>query len=89
MAEPTVRLAPSFRTLIESELPPPGFDRWTPRRKAAVINGLRAGVLREDEAVRDYGLSRAELLSWAVMYDTHGVRGLGVRTGPIAERSTR
>ncbi len=60
------------------DLPPPGTTRWVVRRKAAVVAGVRAGLLSLDEACERYRLSVEEFLSWQSTIERHGERGLRV-----------
>lgn len=46
------------------------------RRKAAVVLGVRTGLLSLEEACRRYDLSIEEFLSWQRLIDDHGVYGL-------------
>jgi hypothetical protein len=57
-------------------LPPSGTKRWVIRRKAAVVNAVRTGLLSLDEACQRYHLSVEEFLSWQRLIEKHGVRGL-------------
>ncbi len=59
-----------------NDLPPPGTDRWVPRRKAEVVAGVRGGLLTLDDACRRYSLSLDEFASWERLFDRHGVKGL-------------
>jgi len=45
-------------------LPSPGSERWTPRRKAAVIEGVRQGLLTIEEACERYNLTIDEYRAW-------------------------
>ena len=60
------------------DLPPPDTKRWVPRRKAVVVNAVRAGVISLEEVCRRYELSVEEFLAWQRAIDTHGVPGLRV-----------
>ena len=60
-----------------AELPSVG-QRWTARRKAAVIAGVRAGWLPVEDACQLYTLSVDELLAWERDIDRNGVPGLRV-----------
>ena len=53
-------------------------QRWTARRKAAVIAGVRAGWLPVEDVCRLYKLSVDELLAWERDIDRNGVPGLRV-----------
>ena len=57
------------------ELPSPG-QRWTVRRKAALIEVVRGGWLAIDEACRRYALSVDEFVAWERDLDRYGVPGL-------------
>jgi hypothetical protein len=58
-----------------SDLPLPG-QRWTPRRKAAVIEAVRGGWMPIEEACRLYNISVDEFLAWERDVDRNGVPGL-------------
>ncbi len=58
------------------ELPPPNVQRWTIRRKAAVVIAVTNGVLTREEACQRYQLSEEELLSWQRAFEAHGLPGL-------------
>ncbi len=70
--------APDSPSIRLEDLPPPGTTRWVVRRKAAVVAGVRAGLLTLDEACDRYRLSVEEFLSWQNTIDRHGERGLRV-----------
>jgi len=52
--------------------------RWTPKRKAEVLNALKRGELTREEAMAEHGLSEAELISWMRRQARHGLDGLAV-----------
>ena len=56
-------------------LPSPG-QRWTVKRKAALIEVVRGGWLAIDEACRRYALSVDEFVAWERDMDRHGIHGL-------------
>ena len=58
------------------ELPPPDIQRWTIRRKAAVVTAVADGVLTRDEACRRYQLTEEEFASWQQAFEAHGLAGL-------------
>lgn len=60
----------------ESELPPLNTRRWTIRRKAALLHGLRSGALTLQEASWRYALSMEELRAWERDFERHGLPGL-------------
>jgi hypothetical protein len=57
------------------ELPRSG-ERWTVRRKAAVIEAVRGGWVPIEEACGLYNISVDEFLAWERDMDRHGVHGL-------------
>ena len=60
-----------------ADLPPADVNRWTSRRKVAVVAAVAVGVLTREEACRRYQLSEEEFLSWQQAFEAHGLRGLG------------
>ena len=61
-----------------SEIPnlPRLNERWTTRRKAAVIEAVRGGWVPIEEICRIYNLSVDEFLAWERDVDRYGVPGL-------------
>jgi len=57
-------------------LPSPETKRWTVARKAAVINGVREGLLTVEEACERYNLTTDEYRAWERDFDSHGAAGL-------------
>jgi hypothetical protein len=57
------------------ELPSSG-ERWTARRKAAVVEAVRGGWMPIEEACRVYNISVDEFLAWERDIDRNGVPGL-------------
>jgi len=51
-------------------------ERWTARRKAAVIEAVRGGWVPIEEICRLYKLSIDEFLAWERDLDRNGVAGL-------------
>ena len=60
------------------DLPPPDTKHWVGRRKAVIVNAVRAGVISLEEVCRRYELSVEEFLAWQRAIDAHGVPGLRV-----------
>jgi len=52
-------------------------QRWTPKRKAALLAIIEAGQI-EPEALERLGLSPEELTTWRRDFSDHGVGGLHV-----------
>ena len=59
------------------ELPKPR-QRWTVRRKAAVIEAVHGGWIPIEEACELYSISVDEFLAWERDLDRYGVPGLRV-----------
>jgi len=57
------------------ELPKPR-QRWTVRRKAAVIEAVHGGWIPIEEACELYSISVDEFLAWERDLDRYGVHGL-------------
>lgn len=74
---------PDGSPLTMANLPAPETQRWVVRRKAEVICAVRGGLLTMDEACARYKLTVDEFLTWQVLVDTHGLKGL--RTTRIQE----
>jgi hypothetical protein len=55
---------------------PRSRQRWTVRRKAAVIEAVRGGWVPIEEVCRLYNLSVDEFLAWERDIDRHGIHGL-------------
>jgi transposase-like protein len=60
------------------DLPPSDTVRWSPRRKASVVRGVRSGAISLEEACRRYQLSAEELQAWQEALETHGIGALRV-----------
>ena len=59
-------------------LPPSNTVRWSPQRKASVVEAVRSGLIGLDEACRRYQLSAEEFLEWQQALEIHGVGGLSL-----------
>jgi len=57
-------------------LPSPRTKRWTTARKAAIINGVRQGLLTIEHACERYHLLIDEYRAWERDFDSHGQAGL-------------
>ena len=53
-----------------------GTNRWTTRRKAAVVLAVRQGQVSLDEVRLRYRLSVDEFVAWERGYDRYGAPGL-------------
>lgn len=74
--EAPARIPAAQRDVLGGILPAPGTKRWVIRRKAAVVDAVRKGMLTLDDACRHYNLSQEEFNSWQRLIDRHGPRGL-------------
>jgi hypothetical protein len=63
----------SFSSILELI---PLNERWTIRRKAAVVLAVRRGEMSLDEACGRYRLSVDEFVAWERDFDRYGVPGL-------------
>lgn len=64
--------------MLDQELPPGDTVRWSPYRKAAVVNGVRTGEISLTEACQRYRLSAEEFSAWQRAVEVHGVAALRV-----------
>jgi len=71
-------VADEDKNRLLSGLPPAETQRWSCRRKAAVVVAIRAGVLSPQEACQRYMLSLEELAAWEATLDQNGIPGLRV-----------
>jgi len=62
------------------QLPPPGILHWDVRSKAAVVIGIRSGLITREEACNRYLLSMEELATWETLFDEYGTPGLLLKT---------
>ena len=60
-------------------LPPAATQRWGPRQKAAVVQGIRAGLITEEEARERYDLSFEELAAWEAALNHGGRAALSIK----------
>jgi hypothetical protein len=54
------------------EPPPPSVVRWTPQRKLDVVKAIADGRLDRAIAMKAYGLSEEELVSWERLAEGNG-----------------
>jgi hypothetical protein len=62
----------------DSDLPPINTQRWSPKRKALVVDAVRNGAISFEEACRRYQLSAEEFLAWHHAIESYGVGALRV-----------
>ena len=66
------------------ELPAPDTKAWGSRRKAAVVLGIRKGMITREQAYEMYRLSPEELASWDEAFDRGGYRALALKARDAA-----
>jgi len=71
------------------DLPPSDTVRWSPRRKASVVRGVRSGAISLDEACRRYQLSAEEFQAWQEAIEAHGIGALRVSRSQYLRRPSR
>lgn len=59
-----------------SDLPPKDTTRWVASNKASVVKVFMAGLVREEEVIDRYGLSKEEFQSWIDRFITGGKNAL-------------
>jgi CheY-like chemotaxis protein len=74
---------------LDGELPSPDTSRWVARRKAQVVDAVRAGRLSIEEACRLYRLTVEELAGWQRGFLRYGLSGLKVSRRRIGEARTK
>ena len=70
-----VRL-PDGTIMTRADLPSAKTRRWVASRKAAVVRGVRHGLISHEDALATYGLSVEEFLEWETAIDRHGEAAL-------------
>ena len=69
-------IGPMGKQISAEDLPTSKTKRWVIRRKAEVVAGVRGGLLSLDEACLRYSLTVDEFMSWQLLFENHGVKGL-------------
>lgn len=64
--------------LLDLNLPPGDTVRWSPRRKASVVDAVLSGAISFDEACQRYLLSAEEFFGWQDAMGAHGIGALRV-----------
>jgi hypothetical protein len=62
----------------EPSLPSVNTKRWVIRRKAAVVDAVKVGILTLEQACERYKLSTEEFFTWQTLVEQHGIPGLRV-----------
>ena len=58
--------------MTQADIPPVETTRWVASRKAAVVRGITAGLISQEDALERWSLSDAELEEWLGAVKTHG-----------------
>lgn len=67
---------PDGRIMTRADLPPAETTRWVASRKAAVVRGVTHGLITLPDALKTYGLSEEEFISWRDAVERHGEAAL-------------
>jgi len=70
-----VRL-PDGSIMTRADLPPANTRRWVASRKAAVVRGVKHGLITLPEALKIYSLSEEEFEEWRGAVERHGEAAL-------------
>ena len=67
---------PDGSVLTRADLPSQKTRRWVASRKAMVVMAVMSGLLRRDEALEMYALTKEEYAEWETAVARHGVDAL-------------
>lgn len=67
---------PDGSILTRADLPPADTRRWVASRKALIVKAVAYGLIPQTEALKIYGLSEEEFLSWTKAIQNHGESAL-------------
>lgn len=62
--------------MTRADLPKPGTRRWVASRKAAVVRGVLYGLITQDDALKQYDISKEEFQEWLFAVTEHGEAAL-------------
>lgn len=63
---------PDGSVITLADLPARNTRRWVASRKAAVVRGVLYGLISEENALKNYGLSADEFHEWVKAVSLHG-----------------
>ena len=69
---------PDGSVMTLADLPSPKTRRWVASRKAAVVRGVRFGLISKEDALKRYALSEEEFDQWETAMSAHGEKALKV-----------
>ena len=61
---------------MRERLPSPNVKRWTPRRKAQILDAVARGDVTAEIVFDRYRISRDEFLEWERLDEEFGISGL-------------
>ena len=67
---------PDGSVITLADLPPRETRRWVASRKAAVVRGVLYGLISEENALKNYGISTEEFHEWVRAVSLHGEAAL-------------
>ena len=67
---------PDGPVMTRADLPPANTRRWVASRKSAVVKGVAAGLITQEQACEMYSLSEEEFESWCRAVTKHGEKAL-------------
>lgn len=67
---------PDGSVITLADLPPRETRRWVASRKAAVVRGVLYGLISEENALKNYGISTDEFQEWVRAVSLHGEAAL-------------
>jgi hypothetical protein len=63
---------PDGSVICLADLPPKDTRRWVASRKAMVVRGVMYGLITQEKAQKNYGLSSDEFEEWIRAVSEHG-----------------
>jgi len=63
---------PDGTTMTLADLPATDTRRWVASRKLAVVRGVLYGLISQERALAQYGLSEEEFFEWVRAVSLHG-----------------
>jgi hypothetical protein len=69
-------VCPKGNVFTHADLPPRGWNRWTPHRKQMIVSAVTVGMISLEDVTTRYGVSGDEFSHWLKLSRQHGVKGL-------------
>lgn len=67
---------PDGSVITLADMPSRNTRRWVASRKAAVVRGVLYGLISEENALKNYGISSDEFQEWVRAVSLHGEAAL-------------